>query len=111
MKSGKSIHFGYDYYMYIGVSRWCGNAISKAEKNGLFVELTGLHICEVKNLKGDCGRNFVKPTLKPSFLFKRLNYPPCPLLADDAYLVLRYCCTGVFNVLGLFCPSIYARDR
>ena len=32
------IHFGYDYYMYIGVSRWCGNAISKAEKKGLFVE-------------------------------------------------------------------------
>ena len=32
------IHFGYDYYMYIGVSRKCKKAIGSAENKGLFVE-------------------------------------------------------------------------
>jgi len=32
------VHFGYDYYMYIGVSRPCIAAITKAQSLGLFVE-------------------------------------------------------------------------
>lgn len=32
------VHFGYDYYMYIGVPVRCNKAISAAESRGLFVE-------------------------------------------------------------------------
>jgi hypothetical protein len=32
------IHFGWDYYMYVGVSKDCSEARSFAEKLGLFVE-------------------------------------------------------------------------
>ena len=32
------IHFGYDYYMYIGSTKHCNNMISKIEESGLFVE-------------------------------------------------------------------------
>ena len=32
------VHFGYDYYMYVGVSRTCTNSIRYAEEQGLFVE-------------------------------------------------------------------------
>lgn len=32
------IHFGYDYYLYIGSNIWSKEAIEYAEKNGLFIE-------------------------------------------------------------------------
>jgi hypothetical protein len=32
------VHFGWDFYMYIGSSLPCTNAISAIQKNGLFVE-------------------------------------------------------------------------
>lgn len=32
------VHFGYDYYMYIGSDRKCNKAIEKVIKSGLFVE-------------------------------------------------------------------------
>lgn len=32
------VHFGYDYYMYIGSEKICTNAIGKAVKMGLYVE-------------------------------------------------------------------------
>lgn len=32
------VHFGYDYYMYIGSSKPCSNAICAIEKSGMFVE-------------------------------------------------------------------------
>ncbi|WP_104371362.1 hypothetical protein [Desulfocucumis palustris] len=32
------VHFGHDYYMYIGSTRKCNNAIEKIKKSGLFVE-------------------------------------------------------------------------
>jgi hypothetical protein len=32
------VHFGYDYYMYIGSANLCAEAIHKIEQNGLFVE-------------------------------------------------------------------------
>jgi len=32
------VHFGWDYYMYVGVSHDCPNAIAYAEGLGLFVE-------------------------------------------------------------------------
>jgi hypothetical protein len=37
---GKSafVHFGWDYYMYVGVSKDCPEAYAFAEKSGLFVE-------------------------------------------------------------------------
>jgi len=35
---GRFIHFGWDYYMYVGIIRRCESAISKAESLGLFVE-------------------------------------------------------------------------
>lgn len=38
MSSLMFVHFGYDYYMYIGSARECNNAIEKVIKSGLFVE-------------------------------------------------------------------------
>jgi hypothetical protein len=35
---GEYVHFGYDYYMYIGVRNYCKDAIELAVSNGLFVE-------------------------------------------------------------------------
>ena len=37
---GKSafVHFGWDYYMYVGVSCYCPESVALAEKLGLFVE-------------------------------------------------------------------------
>jgi hypothetical protein len=35
---GRFVHFGWDYYMYLGVTRPCERAISKAKSLGLFVE-------------------------------------------------------------------------
>jgi hypothetical protein len=35
---GRFVHFGSDYYMYIGVRSRCDKAIEKAEALGLFVE-------------------------------------------------------------------------
>lgn len=35
---GRFVHFGWDYYMYIGVMRPCEDAISRARSLGLFVE-------------------------------------------------------------------------
>ena len=32
------VHFGYDFYMYIGVFRECTNAIHEVTRSGLFVE-------------------------------------------------------------------------
>jgi hypothetical protein len=32
------VHFGYDYYMYIGVSKICGESIDTVDRSGLFVE-------------------------------------------------------------------------
>lgn len=32
------VHFGYDYYMYLGLPSKCPNAISAAQDRGLFVE-------------------------------------------------------------------------
>lgn len=32
------VHFGYDYYMYIGVSKECMDAINSIQASGLFVE-------------------------------------------------------------------------
>ena len=32
------VHFGYDYYMYIGLNSKCSSAIARAEERGLFVE-------------------------------------------------------------------------
>ncbi|MFD1169946.1 hypothetical protein [Oceanobacillus caeni] len=32
------VHFGYDYYMYIGASRQCTKAINAVTRSGLFVE-------------------------------------------------------------------------
>ena len=32
------IHFGYDYYMYIGSSNACDNVRIKIQEEGLFVE-------------------------------------------------------------------------
>ncbi len=32
------VHFGWDYYMYIGTKVYCGNAITFAYEKGLFVE-------------------------------------------------------------------------
>lgn len=32
------VHFGYDYYMYIGVDFECEDVLSQVEKTGLFVE-------------------------------------------------------------------------
>lgn len=32
------VHFGYDYYMYIGSKNICKDAISKIEKSGLYAE-------------------------------------------------------------------------
>lgn len=32
------VHFGYDYYMYLGLPLQCPNAIAAAQKRGLFVE-------------------------------------------------------------------------
>ena len=32
------IHFGYDYYMYIGINYECKDILEKIEKSGLFVE-------------------------------------------------------------------------
>jgi len=36
---GRFIHFGWDYYMYVGVKTSCEMAVSKAQERGLFVEL------------------------------------------------------------------------
>ncbi len=33
-----SIHFGYDYYMYIGSNASCDSVIEQIRLNGLFVE-------------------------------------------------------------------------
>ncbi|MFJ7738370.1 hypothetical protein ACIQ2D_18805 [Lysinibacillus sp. NPDC097287] len=33
------IHFGYDYYLYIGANRNCPNAIKEVEQLGLYVEV------------------------------------------------------------------------
>jgi len=33
-----SVHFGYDYYLYIGSKQPCGNTIKEIEQSGLFVE-------------------------------------------------------------------------
>lgn len=35
------VHFGYDYYMYIGSNRPCNNAIDQVVRSGLFVEPMG----------------------------------------------------------------------
>ena len=35
---GRFLHFGYDYYMYIGVKRRCEASIEAAHKLGLYVE-------------------------------------------------------------------------
>lgn len=35
---GRFVHFGWDYYMYVGVLHPCESAISKAKSLGLFVE-------------------------------------------------------------------------
>ena len=35
---GLAIHFGYDYYMYIGSEKKCDQQIKEIEKRGLFVE-------------------------------------------------------------------------
>ena len=32
------VHFGYDYYIYIGITKQCSEAVIKSEKLGLFVE-------------------------------------------------------------------------
>ncbi len=32
------VHFGYDYYMYIGVNEKCLDAINSIQASGLFVE-------------------------------------------------------------------------
>lgn len=32
------VHFGYDYYMYIGAYKDCPKALIKTRKSGLFVE-------------------------------------------------------------------------
>lgn len=32
------VHFGYDYYMYIGINKECKRVVQKIEKSGLFVE-------------------------------------------------------------------------
>lgn len=32
------VHFGYDYYMYIGSSRMCSETIANIERSGCFVE-------------------------------------------------------------------------
>lgn len=32
------VHFGYDYYMYIGVSATCNITVNEVEKMGLFIE-------------------------------------------------------------------------
>lgn len=32
------VHFGYDYYMYIGSKKPCDGAVNKIEQSGLFVE-------------------------------------------------------------------------
>ncbi len=36
--SNMFVHFGYDYYMYIGSKNECKRAVNKIEKSGLFVE-------------------------------------------------------------------------
>jgi len=36
---GRFIHFGWDYYLYVGVKTPCEMAVSKARECGLFVEL------------------------------------------------------------------------
>ena len=36
--SNMYVHFGYDYYLYIGSKNPCRNTIKKIEKTGLFVE-------------------------------------------------------------------------
>lgn len=33
------VHFGYDYYMYIGVEKSCKNTVDEINKQGLFVEV------------------------------------------------------------------------
>ena len=35
---GRFLHFGYDYYMYVGVKNDCASAIRAAQEMGLFVE-------------------------------------------------------------------------
>lgn len=37
-KKGMFVHFGYDYYMYIGCVKKCEDAICKTQSSGLFVE-------------------------------------------------------------------------
>jgi len=32
------VHFGYDYYMYIGLNSKCSSAVARAQERGLFVE-------------------------------------------------------------------------
>ncbi len=32
------VHFGYDYYMFVGVNRFCPHSIAFAQEQGLFVE-------------------------------------------------------------------------
>lgn len=36
--NGMYVHFGYDYYMYIGSKKQCKDTISQIKKSGLFVE-------------------------------------------------------------------------
>ncbi|WP_422658085.1 FHA domain-containing protein [Paenibacillus sp. EC2-1] len=37
-KNKMYVHFGYDYYMYIGISKECKDAIDSIQASGLFVE-------------------------------------------------------------------------